>query len=70
MGIRKLKPSTARKEAAITQIEMAKMMGVSESTIINWEKYRSEPTISQAKQYAELCGFAVDEINFLPKSTE
>lgn len=56
----------ARKQAGLTQREMAKLCGVSESTVINWEKFRTEPTVSQATMFAEACGMTYDDIIFLP----
>lgn len=58
----------ARKIAGMTQIDLAKALGVSESTVINWEKGRSEPTVNQAIQIAEAVKRPLDSIIFLPKS--
>ena len=32
--------SAARENAQLTQLEVAKLMGVTKQTIVNWEKYR------------------------------
>lgn len=56
----------ARKIAGITQIDLANALNVSESTIINWEKGRSEPTVTQAKQIASVVNRPLDSIIFLP----
>ena len=58
----------ARKIAGITQIGLANALNVSESTVINWEKGRSEPTVGQAIQIAEVVNRPLDSIIFLPKS--
>lgn len=58
----------ARKIAGMTQIDLAKKLDVSESTVINWEKGRSEPTIAQAIMIAEVVNRPLDSIIFLPKS--
>lgn len=58
----------ARKIAGITQIDLATTLKVSESTVINWEKGRSEPTVIQAQQIAEAVNRPLDSIIFLPKS--
>ena len=58
----------ARKIAGITQIGLAEALNVSENTVINWEKGRSEPTVVQATRIAELVGRPLDCIIFLPKS--
>lgn len=56
----------ARKIAGITQVELANAVNVSESTVVNWEKGRSEPTVSQAIMIAEVVGRPLDSIIFLP----
>lgn len=58
----------ARKIAGVTQIGLATALNVSESTVINWEKGRSEPTVTQAQQIAEVVNRPLDSIIFLPKS--
>jgi putative transcriptional regulator len=58
----------ARKIAGMTQIDLAKAVNVSESTVINWEKGRTEPTVNQAMQIAEAVSRPLDSIIFLPKS--
>ena len=58
----------ARKIAGITQVGLATALNVSESTVINWEKGRSEPTVMQARQIAEVVKRPLDSIIFLPKS--
>lgn len=58
----------ARKIAGMTQIDLAEALNVSESTVINWEKGRSEPTVTQALQIASVVNRPLDSIIFLPKS--
>lgn len=58
----------ARKIAGLTQVDLAKAVNVSESTVINWEKGRSEPTVTQALQIAEVVNRPLDSIIFLPKT--
>lgn len=58
----------ARKIAGLTQIDLASALNVSESTVINWEKGRSEPTVTQAIQIAEVVHRPLDCIIFLPNS--
>ena len=69
MAIRKLPMPVARKLANLSQKEMADYCNVSESTIANWEKFKTEPTIAQAYKFAEACGLALDEVIFLPEVT-
>lgn len=58
----------ARKIAGMTQIDLANAVNVSESTVINWEKGRSEPTVSQAYMIAEVVKRPLDSIIFLTAS--
>lgn len=58
--------AAARVNANMTQREVAKMLDVTAQTIINWEKGRSEPTVSQSMKLAELYDFPYDCI-FMPK---
>ena len=69
MAIEKVTLPVARKIANLTQKKLGLLVGVSESTVINWEKGRSEPTVSQAKAIGEATGIPYDNIIFLPQNT-
>lgn len=69
MAIEKVTLPVARKIASITQKNLASAVGVSESTVINWEKGRSEPTVNQAQKISEVTGIPLDCIIFLPQTT-
>ena len=69
MAIEKVTLPVARKIANLTQKQLAVAVGVSESTVINWEKGRSEPTVSQAILVGEATGIPYDSIIFLPSNT-
>lgn len=69
MAIEKVTLPVARKIANLTQKKLALLVGVSESTVINWEKGRSEPTISQAKAIGEATGVPYDNIIFFTTNT-
>lgn len=69
MAIEKVTLPVARKIANMTQKELGLAVGVSESTVINWEKGRSEPTVIQAQKISELTGIPLDCIIFLPSNT-
>jgi transcriptional regulator with XRE-family HTH domain len=56
----------ARKNAQMTQKDLAKACGVSESTVSNWERGKTEPTVSQARKISEVVGIHYDNIIFLP----
>ena len=69
MAIEKVTLPVARKIANMTQKELGLAVGVSESTVIKWEKGRSEPTVIQAQKISELTGIPLDCIIFLPSNT-
>ena len=69
MAIEKVTLPVARKIAGLTQKGLAAAVGVSESTVINWEKGRSEPSVIQAKKISEATGIDLDCIIFLPSIT-
>lgn len=69
MAIEKITLPVARKIADLTQKELALAVGVSESTVINWEKGRSEPTVTQAQEISRVTQIPLDNIIFLPSNT-
>lgn len=69
MAVEKVTLPVARKIANLTQKGLGLAVGVSESTVINWEKGRSEPTVTQAQAISEATGIALDDIIFLPIDT-
>jgi putative transcriptional regulator len=69
MAIEKVTLPVARKIANLSQKELGLAVGVSESTVINWEKGRSEPTVSQAYKISEITGIPLDGIIFLTSIT-
>lgn len=57
--------AAARVNARLTQQDVAKKMHVSKQTIVNWEKGKAEPSISQARSLSDLYEIELDNI-FLP----
>ncbi len=55
----------ARVNAKMTQTEAAEKMGVSKQTILNWEKGRVSPRISDIKMLSSIYNIPEDNI-FLP----
>ncbi len=55
----------ARVNAHLTQKELAEILGVSNATVVNWEKGKTEPSLSQLKKISELSGIPSDFI-FIP----
>lgn len=69
MAIEKVTLPVARKIANMTQKDLANALNVSESTILKWEKGRTEPTVSQAIAIGKAVGIPYDNIIFLPRNT-
>lgn len=69
MAIEKIPLVAARKMAGMTQRDLARVCGVSETTVGRWEKGLKDPTISQAKRIGEVCGVHYDDIVFVTSST-
>lgn len=57
-----------RVNAKMTQKEWAEMLGVSNATVINWEKGKTEPSLSQLKTMSKLSGIPMDFI-FVPDTS-
>lgn len=56
----------ARVNANLTQKAVAKALGISEVTIINWEKGKTSPTADNLSALCALYNANIDDI-FLPK---
>ena len=54
-----------RVNAGMTQKEWAKKLGVSNVTVVNWEKGNTEPSLSVLRRMSELSGIPMDFI-FVP----
>lgn len=62
--MRPISLAAARVDAKLTQQEAASALGVSQATIVAWEKGTAEPKISQANELCKLYGRDIDEIRF------
>lgn len=58
----------ARVNAKLTQVELAEELGVSPTTVCNWETGKSEPTLSQLRKISTLSGIPMDFI-FVPEKS-
>lgn len=56
--------AAARVNAKMTQQDVADKMHISKQTIVNWEKGKSEPSVSQADMLSKLYNFPRDCIFF------
>lgn len=55
-----------RVNAGYTQIEAAKVLGVTPETLSNWERAKSFPTVPQIKEIEKLYSTSYADIQFLP----
>lgn len=58
--------AAARVNAGLTQDDVSKMLHVSKQTVVNWEKGKTEPKTTQARQLSQLYGLPYDVLIFLP----
>lgn len=70
MEIDKITLPVARKMAGLTQKMLAQYVGVSESTVLCWEKGKREPSVSQAIAISQATNIPYDSIIFCSKSTD
>mgnify|MGYP004611784539 CR=1 FL=1 len=56
-----------RTNNGLTQVEAAKLLGISEYTLNNYENFKSYPDILMVKKILELYKVKYDDIIFLPQ---
>ncbi len=61
----KISLEAVRVNAKMTQKEWAERLEVSNTTVVNWEKGKTEPSLSQLRKMSELSGVPMDFI-FVP----
>ena len=57
-----------RVNAKMTQKEWAERLGVSNNTVVNWEKGNTEPSLSKLREMSQLSGITMDVI-FVPEKS-
>ena len=57
-----------RVNANMTQKEWAERLGVSNNTVVNWEKGNTEPSLSKLREMSQLSGVPMDFI-FVPEKS-
>lgn len=57
-----------RVNSGMKQEEWAEALGVTVNTVINWEKGRTEPSLSQLRKMSEMSGIPMDFI-FVPEQS-
>ena len=54
----------ARVNANLTQEDVSKELKISKNSIVNYESYKSKPSVDLAKKIAKLYGMSVDDIKW------
>ena len=60
--------AAARVNAELTQEQVAKKMNVGKQKIVDWEKGKTEPKVSEAVKLSDLYGIPLENIFFKYKS--
>lgn len=58
----------ARKNIGLTQVEAAKQLGVSKSTLQNWESAKTFPNQPEIERLCKLYNLRYERINFCPSN--
>jgi len=61
--------AAARVNRGLTQKELAKLLGVSNKTIISWENGKTFPSAAKIKEICEVLNVPVEFLNFLPHNS-
>ena len=61
--------AAARVNAGLTQEDVARELRVSKQTVVDWEKGKSEPKITQGRKLSSLYNMPLDYIIFLPSKS-
>lgn len=64
----KISLAAARVNAGLTQVELAKAVGVGNDTISNWETGKQIPSVTALRKLSELSGIPMDYI-FVPEKS-
>jgi transcriptional regulator with XRE-family HTH domain len=59
----------ARVNKSLTQKKAAELLGISEGTLINYERGKSFPDVPVIKRMETLYGVEYKDLNFLPSDT-
>ena len=69
MDTARIQVKYARKNAGMTQADVAEALGVTKQTVLNWEAGKTEPSVAQAKQLSRLYRIPFDMLIFLPEES-
>lgn len=62
--------SALRKERGLTQLELARQMGVTDKAVSKWERDLSFPDVASLPKLAEVLGTSVDELLEVKTATQ
>lgn len=62
--------SDLRKERGLTQLELARQMGVTDKAVSKWERNLSFPDVASLPKLAEVLGTSVDELLEVKTATQ
>lgn len=65
----KISLASARVNAGLSQKEAAKLLGISNKTLCNWEKGSTFPNANHIIRLCKLYNITYERINFLPDNT-
>jgi len=65
----KISLASARVNAGLSQKEAAKLLGVSNKTLCNWEKGNTFPNANHIIRLCKLYNTTYERINFLPNNS-
>lgn len=60
----KISLAAARVNAKLQQKDVAKVLGIAQETLLNWEKGKTSPRIEQARKLAAMYGIPLQDIFF------
>jgi transcriptional regulator with XRE-family HTH domain len=58
----KIRIAAARVNAGMTQQELADAVGVSKTTVINWESNKTDPSVVALREISKISGVPIDFI--------
>lgn len=61
-GFPRISLEACRVNAKLTQKQMAEILGVNQTTVLSWEKGKTEPSLSQLRTISQLSGIPMDFI--------
>ena len=61
--------AAARVNAGMTQEDLASRLNIAKQTLVDWERGKSEPKISQARELSDILSMPLDYIIFLPRES-